>query len=260
VIIATRSAERASAAISTLKSETGNPNVSFLELDLASLASVRRAAAALPPDPLDALVLNAGIGGTASDGTETSAEGFERIWATNHLGHFVFANLIRDRLSPTCRIAVVASNMHNPPPQFTGGVPVRYPGAEALSRPDPARVSPVMRYSLSKLCNIYFTYELARRIAGSEIRVNAFNPGLMLDSEFHKLPISEELRRVPNAPVAVSGRQLAELVIAPEWREVNARYVNRGVVEESSELSKSVENAKELWEVSVRLGGLAESF
>jgi NAD(P)-dependent dehydrogenase (short-subunit alcohol dehydrogenase family) len=257
VIVASRDESRAAAAISRLKSETGNPNVSFLQIDLASLSSVRSAASRLGDVSLSALILNAGIGPGASNGTERSVDGFEKIWATNHLGHFAFANLIRDRLTADCHIVNVSSNLHDIPAKRTNGIPISYPGAAALAEPDPEVRIPVLRYAESKLCNLYFTYELVRRLAGTQRRANAFNPGLMLDSEFHKRPM-------PDIPGTVScvdmGRELAELAIAERWKDANGRYVNRGVDEPSSELSHNVENARELWEVSTRLAGLESTF
>jgi NAD(P)-dependent dehydrogenase (short-subunit alcohol dehydrogenase family) len=203
------------------------------------------------------LILNAGIGVGPSDETERSVDGFEKIWATNHLGHFAFANLIRANLAPDCHIVVVSSNLHNISPDWTRGVPIGYPGAAALAEPDPEVKIPMLRYGQSKLCNIYFAYELTRRVAGTQIRANVFNPGLMLDSEFHKRPM-------PERPGTVScvdmGRELAELAIADRWKSANGRYVNRGVDTPSSELSHNAENAKELWETSARLAGLESTF
>jgi NAD(P)-dependent dehydrogenase (short-subunit alcohol dehydrogenase family) len=143
---------------------------------------------------------------------------------------------------------------------MTGGVPISYPGAAALAVPDAAVTSPLIHYAQSKLCNIYFVRELARRLAGTHITVNAFNPGLMLDSQFHKKALPWNTNPTPHSvPVAVSGRQLAELVIDEKWRDLNGKYVNRGVEEPSSELSRNDENAKELWETSCRLAGLDKS-
>jgi NAD(P)-dependent dehydrogenase (short-subunit alcohol dehydrogenase family) len=260
VILANRDEQRTLTAINSLKSETNNPNISFLQIDLSSLSSVRSAASQLstfPVLPLQGLVLNAGIGPGAPEISEPSPDGFDKIWATNHLGHFAFANLIRSHLAPDCRIAVVSSNLHNIPPERVNGVRISYPGAEALAKPDLNAVSPMMRYSQSKLCNLYFTYELVRRIGDSEMKVNAFNPGLMLDSEFHKT-------KMPPRPNVVScvdmGRELADLTIGEKWKGINGRYVNRGVDEPSSELSHNEENGKELWEGSQRLAELDSTF
>jgi len=260
VVMACRSAARAADAMAKLKAETNNANVSFLQLDLSSLASVRSFAATLGSSeflPISFLVLNAGIGPTAADGTQASVDGYELIFATNHLGHFLLTNLIRPYLAPDCRIAVVTSNLHNVPAVMNGGVPVCYPGGEKIAEPDSVSTRPMMHYAQSKLCNLYFTYELARRLSGTSIRVNAFNPGLMLDSQFHKTPFPwKPGATAAHQPVAVSGRQLAELVIGDKYKDLNAKYVNRGVEEPSSELSRNAENALELWETSKRLAGI----
>jgi NAD(P)-dependent dehydrogenase (short-subunit alcohol dehydrogenase family) len=97
VVLACRSAARGETAAETLRTETGNPNITSVELDLASLASVRAFAgtfsrAALPP--LYAVVCNAGISAAGVPGTPSTADGVETIFGVNHLGHFLLANLL----------------------------------------------------------------------------------------------------------------------------------------------------------------------
>jgi NAD(P)-dependent dehydrogenase (short-subunit alcohol dehydrogenase family) len=180
VILACRSEDRATSAIATLKADSGNPNISFMHVDLSSISSVRAFASALASSlhlPIDRLVLNAGIGPGSANGTQSSVDGHELMFATNHLGHFLLTNLIRPHLAPDCRIAVVSSNLHNISPVMSGRITISYPGAAALATPDAAVKIPILPYGQTKLRNVYFALKLARRLASTTITVNAFNPG-----------------------------------------------------------------------------------
>jgi NAD(P)-dependent dehydrogenase (short-subunit alcohol dehydrogenase family) len=204
-------------------------------------------------------VLNAGIGSPSSNGTERSADGFELIWATNHLGHFAFANLVRSHLAPNCTIVVVSSDLHNATLPFTGSVPVAYPAGDAVSTPDAAVVFPVMRYAQSKLCNVYFAYELARRLAETKLDINAFNSERMLDTEFVGYTPNVVINE-PNVSCVGMGRELVDLAIGERWKDTRGKYVNQRVEQKSSQLSYNVENARERWETSKKLAGLESTF
>ena len=161
-----------------------------MTLELASLTAIRQftqdlAAADLPS--LGALVCNAGV--QVVTGTTTTTDGFEMTFGVNHLGHFLLANLLLPRCVPCGRIIVVSSDTHDPAAR-TGMPAPAYPSAEQLARaaPVPAgvKVGAIgrQRYTTSKRCNVLCAYEFARRLHArqSAITVNAFNPGLMLDT------------------------------------------------------------------------------
>jgi NAD(P)-dependent dehydrogenase (short-subunit alcohol dehydrogenase family) len=256
VVVATRDEGRALSAIDHLTSETGNPNVSFLQIDLASLSSVRSAAsrlAAFPNLPLTALILNAGIGPGASDGSERSVDGFEKIWATNHLGHFVFANLIRDNLAPDCHIVVVSSNLHTTSPERTNGIPIISP---LHSGPRSQDSNPPIRTLKTLQCLLRLrTHADDHRNANQGKRIQPW-----ADARF-RIPETADARAPPGTAACVDmGGELAELAIADGWKSGNGHDVNRGVDAPSSKLSHNGENAKELWETSSRLAGLESTF
>ena len=176
IIMACRNPEKAEEAKAALISETGNKNIEVMGLDLSSLQSVRNFAkdfdnATLPP--LYGIVCNAGIAGFHAGKT---VEGYELIFGTNHLGHFMLTNLLLPRLIDNGRIVIVSSDMHNPP---WGSI--TYPGAKILADPENGLNN---KYPLSKLCNLYFAYELSRKLAKIQkpITVNGFNPGLLTDT------------------------------------------------------------------------------
>ena len=257
VILACRNAEKAAAAKEEIVKETGNEAVLTMSLDTSSLASVRAFAdqVAAFGDPVDALVNNAGV---SPQHGGTSVDGFELVFATNYLGHFLLVQLLQPYMSGDARIYNVTSDMHNPP----GGI--AWPGAENLAHPteDDRR-----KYSYSKLCMIYLTHALDEkfRTEGKAITVNSFNPGYMAGTNFsgggggkgRELMIKATM---PDrySTVEQSSDALAELVTGDAYAKISNEYFDRSTnTAKSSELSYDKANEKELWEASLRYCSLA---
>ena len=141
--------------------------VEVVRCDLASLASVREAAAAVRRDypPLGLLVNNAGMVSTRH---RTSVDGFELTFATNHLGPFLLTALLSDHLDKAARIIMVASRIH-----YRGRLDL---AAVTDAR---ARYAATAAYARSKLANVMHTFALARRMAGTGISVNCLHPGVV---------------------------------------------------------------------------------
>jgi retinol dehydrogenase 12 len=141
--------------------------VELVHCDLASLASVREAAATVSGKypRLGLLVNNAGI---VSTRRRTSADGFELTFATNHLGPFLLTSLLANHLDRAARIVIVASAIH-------------YRGRMDLDavRDAHARYRPIDAYARSKLANVMHSFALARRMAGTSISVNCLHPGVV---------------------------------------------------------------------------------
>ena len=270
VIIASRDHTKSEEAVRSIIAETGNSNVASIELNLGSLDSVRRfagdfAARALPP--IGAIVCNAGIQ-TVRELTY-SDDGYETTFAVNHLGHFLLVNMLLPHLSKRARIVMVSSGTHNPD-QFTGMPKPDYVDASSVAqRKSGADAGTEGRraYTTSKLCNVMFAYELARRLkaAGRDgIGVTAFDPGLMPGtglardySPFMKfvwdfvLPV---LRFIPGVnSVGKSGADLARLVLDPQLEGITGQYfVGRRSVPSSRD-SYDERKAAELWESSASM-------
>lgn len=138
--------------------------------DLADLVSVRRAVLEIAErgDDIDLLVNNAGIHTFAGS---PSADGYELMMATNHLGPFLFTNLLLDLVSAAApsRIVVTASEAHRTRPRVDLN--------RMAEHRDYGLVGAEFLYGQSKLMNILFTQELARRLAGTGVTVNCFCPG-----------------------------------------------------------------------------------
>lgn len=271
VVLACRSLPRADAAAETLTRDTSNPNVSTMELDLASLASVRTfydefSRADLPP--LHAVVCNAGISAGGVPGAQCTEDGVEMIFGVNHLGHFLLTNLLLNQVGTDGRVVFVTSDLHDPPRFFP--VRVTYDNARGIAGRGPG----MRQYCTSKLCNIYCCYEMARLIAAHtdrRITVNAFNPGAMSDTGFVRpagnVLVRGAVRVVGSLMGALVGKQttsiesgaaLASLVTEPSFATTTGKYLDRGVEVESSPLSHDERNARDLWETSVELSGLRQ--
>ncbi|MCU1352924.1 MAG: dehydrogenase, short-chain alcohol dehydrogenase like [Acidimicrobiales bacterium] len=168
VVMCARDPERGAVAVADIRAQTGSDRVELGDLDLASFASIRGFAAwLLDRHPrLDILVNNAGL---VTDKRLLTSDGFEVMFGVNHLGHFLLTDLLRERLvaSAPARIVVVSSVAH----RFAiGGLP------RADLQSEHAFVG-FRTYAYSKLANIAFTRELARRLDGTGVTVNCLHPG-----------------------------------------------------------------------------------
>ena len=276
VVLACRNVIAAEPVAAKLQQAGGQ--IEVLPLDLAKQSSIHRfveafRARALPP--LAGLVCNAGCQSVASP-TRT-AEGYETIFAVNHLGHYLLARLILPDLAPRARIIFVASNVHDPK-QKTGMPAPRYENAEAVAHDfEPGAEAGKRRYTTSKLCNIYTTYELARHLAAStdqrlqSIRVNAFDPGMMPGTGLaqtyppvirfawhYVLPVLALFQRNVNTP-AKSGKRLAQLAAGSEG-DATGKYFSDGHETRSSDASFDRAKALELWKSSADMTHLPHDF
>ncbi len=169
VVIACRNPQKAAAAVEQLRTAAPAGRFESISLDLASLASVRAAASEARSrlERIDALVNNAGIMMIPS--RTLTADGFETQFGVNHLGHFLFAALLADRVEASSgRFVIVASTASNFAPGF------RFSDLMFEKGYSPARV-----YARSKLANLSFALELDRRLAaaGAKARAYACHPG-----------------------------------------------------------------------------------
>lgn len=179
VYITSRSAPAGEAAVAAIKAAAGSETVWLLPLDLASLASVRSCAASFleRDEPLHVLVNNAGVGGGRPGIT---ADGFELHFGVNHLGHFALTQLLLGRLKasgPGARIVNVSSRAHYDAPGIDFDA-VRRPGSFTGMR----------EYAVSKLCNVLFTRELARRVDLSDVCAYAVHPGVIASDIWRRVP------------------------------------------------------------------------
>jgi len=173
VVITSRDPGKGERAAAEIRERTGKA-VTVLPLDLASFASIRRLAAEVLErhERLDVLINNAGL---ILGRRRETREGFEMTFGVNHLGHFLLTSLLEERLisSTPARIINVASEAHRRA--------VR--GLDFDDLQAHRRYNGLLVYDRSKLANIYYTRELARRLEGTGVTVNAVHPG-MVRTEF----------------------------------------------------------------------------
>ena len=289
VIIASRNRDVSLQAVERINREIGVARCSEMTLDLGSTASVRRFAQEIDARdvPLAALVCNAGL--QMNKGLRLSPEGFEMTFAVNHLGHFLLTNLLLERLraNAPARIVIVASGVHDPS-RMTGMPKPAIADFETLAATGGASRSEFngrLAYVNSKLCNLWFTYELERRIEaanlssrGSALTVNAFDPGLVPGSGLGRdypaalrfvwdriLPgVARALTVVVPGinPAWKSGAALADLVVDPALAHVSGKYFpshTRWTEAPSSEASYDTARARALWDESIRMAGLTRA-
>jgi light-dependent protochlorophyllide reductase len=281
VLIASRNRDASADAVSRITRESGNDAVSAMSLDLGSLESVRRFAREIEAAdvPLRALVCNAGL--QVSRGPQRSADGFELTFAVNHLGHFLLTNLLLRRLaaSAPARIVIVASGVHDP--KLRTGMPKARVTDIATLAAVGGDFDGRLAYVHSKLCNLWFAYELVRRLEGAGVRrvtVNGFDPGLVPGSGLAR-DYPPALRFIWNRvlpgmarvltlvvptinPAPKAGSALAQLVLAPALESVSGKYFPshaRWREAPSSDASYDVDRARSLWEESVRMSKLTSA-
>jgi NAD(P)-dependent dehydrogenase (short-subunit alcohol dehydrogenase family) len=167
VVMLCRDVAAAGAVRTEIMQHAPRARVEVVRCDLASLASVREAAAQVRRDfpPLGLLVNNAGM---VSTRRRTSVDGFELTFATNHLGPFLLTALLSDHLDRGARIVMVASRIH-----YRGRLDL------AAVTDSHARYRATAAYARSKLANVMHSFALARRMAGTGISVNCLHPGVV---------------------------------------------------------------------------------
>ena len=247
VIVAGRNPDKTAAAAARIIEDTGNHSVRYLLADLSSQAEVRRLAAqvneALPR--LDVLINNAGA---VFLSRRRSVDGIEMTFALNHLGPFLLTTLLLDllRSSSPARIVNVSSGAHFSARDFR---------LEDL--PNLESSGGYRAYARSKLCNILFTYELARRLEGSGLTVNALHPRLVRTNIARNNGL---LGRVVNLLIGAGGvnatkgaRTMIHLATSPDVEGLTGRYYVDSRAVPSSALSYDAGLAAGLWELSERL-------
>ncbi len=175
VILACRNVEKGETAVLKIRKKTNNPNVHFRQLDLASMCSIRRFAEKVLEceSHIDVLINNAAVMFPQYCATE---DGFELHMGVNHLGHFLLTNLLLERLkeSQPSRIITISSLLYKNCSTFDFDNMNSASEARMNTRPNRH-----IAYCQSKLANILFTRELARRLSDTQVTANVLSPGMV---------------------------------------------------------------------------------
>ena len=247
VVMVGRDRGRGEAAMAEIKKESGNASVDLVLADLSSQEEIRRLAdefeQAYPR--LDVLVNNAGV---FCGKRTTTADGVETTFAVNHLAYFLLTNLLLDKIkaSAPSRIVTVSSGDHrNGTIDFDDLQGEKgYKGAKA--------------YSQSKLANVLFTYELARRLEGTGVTANCLHPGAGIRTNFGSgVPGAFGFMVRALTPLMKSPEKGAQtsiyLASSPEVEGSSGGYFAKKAEARSSDVSHDARLARRLWEVSANL-------
>jgi NAD(P)-dependent dehydrogenase (short-subunit alcohol dehydrogenase family) len=247
VVLVSRNKEKCALTVSEIKNQTGNKDVDFIASDLSSQKEIYKLAEEFikTHSHLDILVNNAGAVFTSR---EVSPDGFEMTFALNHLNYFLLTNLLINQLkkSPAARIVNVSSMAHE-----SGQINFDDLQGER-------RYSGWGAYCQSKLANVLFTYELARRLASTKITTNALHPGVVgtnfgsNNSGFMAMFVRLYLRLF-----SISDKEGAQtsiyLASSPEVENVSGKYFVKRKIRNSSSASHNKDVALRLWQVSLEL-------
>ena len=250
VVITARDPARGQAALEEIRRRSGRGSVEVMALDLADFASIRAFSDAFHQrfDRLDVLVNNAG--GLLTERQET-AQGFETTFGVNHLGHFLLTDLLLDRLkaSAPSRILIVASMAHR----------VAWSGLAFDDLQSERDYQAMKVYGRSKLANILFASELARRLAGTGVTVNALHPGVVA-SGFGGADDTKGFQRISmvlGRPFFISAERGARtttyLASSPEVAGRTGQYFVRRRTHRPSKAARDAQAAARLWEASREL-------
>ncbi|MDF2668976.1 MAG: Retinol dehydrogenase 13 [Paenibacillus sp.] len=250
VIMACRSEERGRKALEQARQQSGSDRLELMLCDLGLLASIRSFALTVTTTypNIDTLINNAGV---VALKRQTTSDGFEAMIGVNHLGHFLLTNLLLEALqhSPQGRIVNVSSSAYKI-------------GRIDFDDPHLTRGYTVWRgYSQSKLANLLFTRELARRLQGTRVTVNAVHPGavgtsLGVDRQTGFGQMIHSLLR----PFFLNPAQGAETAIylatSPEVTGVSGEYFYRKKILPLAGRAADQALARRLWEWSEQEVGL----
>jgi NAD(P)-dependent dehydrogenase (short-subunit alcohol dehydrogenase family) len=250
LVMVGRDPARTQAAVAGVLARAGSGDVSHLLCDLSSKSAVRGLAEAFQArhDRLDVLVNNAG---GVNKSRRVTADGVEATFAVNHLAPFLLTNLLTDLLvrSAPARVVTVASNAHR-----RADLDFEDLGLE--------RGYSIMRaYGRSKLANVLFAAELARRLAGSGVTSNSLHPGTVATNIWSGAPLwTKPIILLAMRPFFISAEKGAETMVqlaaSPALEGVTGKYFQEGREVLPSRLARDEALARRLWDVSAELVGL----
>lgn len=240
-----RNPEKGADTAREIRTETGNDRLQVFHCDLSSMSATRRLAGELLEscERIDVLLNNAGI---FAPKRRLTSEGLETTFATNHMSYYLLTRLLLERvIASGGRVVNVASTAH------------KNATLDLDDLQNEKNYSGFRVYCESKLANIYFTFELARRLAGSGATANCLHPGV----------IGTELIRpwgrfvawawkLFTATPAEGAETSVYLATAPELAGVSGKYFDDKKEARVSAAARDADTARRLWDISANLCGL----
>jgi NAD(P)-dependent dehydrogenase (short-subunit alcohol dehydrogenase family) len=253
VIVVGRTPERASATVEKIRQSTANRKVDYILADLSSLGQVRDLANAFRQqyDRLDVLINNAGA---VFFKKEFSVDHYERTFALNYLSYFLLTNLLLDQiraaaqLAGEARIVNVSSDIHR-------GSKIYFD--DLMFEHRSYGVGGVRAYSQTKLADVLFTFELARRLEGSTVTSNACHPGLVSSNIGKNNGLLGKLSMGVVNRFAISPQEGAQTPIYlaswPAIKGYSGKYFTKCQPVRADKKTYDLNTAKQLWEISEEL-------
>ncbi|XP_061435777.1 retinol dehydrogenase 12-like [Lethenteron reissneri] len=248
VILACRDVEKGNAVAVDIRVKTHNPQVLVRKLDLSSVASIREFAERInkEEEKLNILINNAGLICPFSK----TAEGFEMQFGVNHLGHFLLTHLLEDLIkrSAPARIINVSSFVH-----AYGSIHFEDPNYERRF------YNRHSAYCQSKLANVMFTREHARRLKGTGVTVNSLHPGSVMTDLQRHVGVVRAIQRIlwPISKTPAQGAQTSiHCAVAEELANVTGVYFSDCAPKNVSSLASDDAAAQKLWTLSCKLLGI----
>jgi NAD(P)-dependent dehydrogenase (short-subunit alcohol dehydrogenase family) len=248
IVFTARDKIRADATMDKLRRTNGSvPHAAHMG-DLSLLADMKRVAGEIAHEPeIDVLINNAGA---LFNARQETSDGLERTFALNHMSYFVITNILLPRLKAGARIVSTASGAHRRASLDFDDLQSRrgYSGFKVYSR--------------SKLCNILFTRELARRIAGTGVTANCLHPG------FVATRFGDQSGGLVSAAVRIAkpfggispeegAKTILYLAASQNVASVSGEYFYESRIDTPSAEARSDRDARKLWDVSAGISGLA---
>ncbi|WP_181306499.1 SDR family oxidoreductase [Rufibacter sp. XAAS-G3-1] len=248
VVMVCRNERKGLEAIKEIKQKVPEATLKLHLADLSSLQEVRKVAAELKENypVIDVLINNAGL---IPGVMQTTADGWELAWATNHLAPFLLTNLLMEPLlaSEQGRVINVTSEAHR-----LGQIDFEHAGK-------PQKYSAITAYADSKLANIHFTYELARRTEFTNLTVNCLHPGVVGSSfgsnsnffirEFFRL--ARFFMKTPEKGAETP----VYLATSPHLKFISGKYFKNAKQANSAADSNNAHVARRLWDISAEQTG-----
>ena len=242
LVLACRDPGRGSAIRDEIRTKHPGTEVELLAIDLASPESIRAGVTAflVRHERLDVLINNAAI---FKRGRSVSPAGLELMFSTNHLGPFLLSYYLLDLLKATAPARVLT---------------ITAPSTSLLDFGDlqgERRFNPLAAFGASKMANLLFTAELARRLEGTGVTANAVHPGLIRSNLMADLPFPVRwVLRLISASPAKAAAMVAELASAPELTETSGVFFKAGKPVAFDAYTRNPEVGRTLWDESLRLG------
>lgn len=246
LVLACRTEERTRPVFDAIRAR-GVGEAQFVPLDLGDFASTRACAERIAAidRPIDVLINNAGLAGKRG----ATKDGFEIAFGTNHLGHFLLTMLLLPRLRAArgARIVNVASQAH----YDAKGIDF-----EAVTKPTRS-ITGLPEYAVSKLANVLFTREVARRIGASGIHSYALHPGVVASDAWRRVPWPiRPLMKLAMISSEEGAKTTLYCATSPEVADADGRYYDKCREKEPAKLALDDALGRRLWDKSVEFTGV----